>query len=87
MKYWLYRQGNNPQRSVRVFFCGLLSFCSGLGLLSYHQQGTSWQGYLAVIIITLSLITCAYGYLGIVANRLSHLIDRAEQARRNNPHD
>ena len=65
----LEKLGQNPQRSVQIFLCGLgffvFSLCFiGLGYFYHHL----WQ-VPGIIFLVIACLVAAWGYMGIFANR------------------
>lgn len=74
----LEKLGQDPQRSMQRFLCGLGLFISGLCLIFigvYHHH--SWQ-ILGILLLAVGCGVAIYGYIGIFANRLYHIIQRTK---------
>ncbi|WP_435275599.1 hypothetical protein ACMAZF_00730 [Psychrobium sp. nBUS_13] len=80
-KRLLYPLGHYIKQSVALFFSGLVLFGAGLALLWHNPSEDSWLGYGAVILITIALLLALIGWLGILAYRISHIINRVEQSQ------
>lgn len=50
-------------------------------MLWHNPSEDSWQGYGAVILIAIALLLALIGWLGILAYRISHIINRIEQSQ------
>jgi protein-S-isoprenylcysteine O-methyltransferase Ste14 len=81
LKRFLYPLGHYIKQSVALFFSGLVLFGVGLALLWHNPSEDSWLGYGAVILITIALLLALIGWLGILAYRISHIINRVEQSQ------
>jgi len=88
MKFILEKLGQDPQRSLSIFMRGLGLFIVGiffvfLGYYTHHY----WQ-IAGIVILGISVLVAAFGYLGIFANRLLNISYKASTAKgsRNNPH-
>lgn len=81
LKRFLYPLGHYIKQSVALFFSGLVLFGAGLAILWHNPNEDSWQGYGAVILITIALLLALIGWLGILAYRISHIINRIEQSQ------
>jgi hypothetical protein len=74
----LEKLGQDPQRSMQRFLSGLGLFIIGvlfifLGLYQSHL----WQ-IIGIIIIALGCLLAIYGYVGLFANRLYHILNRTK---------
>ncbi|WP_085284113.1 hypothetical protein [Colwellia chukchiensis] len=72
----LEKLGQDPQRSMRRFLCGLGLFIFGLGMIFigyYHSH--LWQ-IIGLAVIALAILIASFGYIGLFANRLYHLLNR-----------
>ena len=70
--------GQNPQRSMQRFLCGLGLFVLGacfilLGLYQSHI----WQ-IIGLILLACGCLLAIYGYIGMFANRLYHIVNRTK---------
>ena len=75
VRYWLYRTGANPQKSLLIFIIGLALFFTGAYLLTsplYFQLLLRILGY--VLVLTGFLIAIR-GWVGIFANRIALFIN------------
>ena len=81
LKRFLYPLGHYIKQSVALFFSGLVLFGAGLAILWHNPSEDSLQGYGAVILITIALLLALIGWLGILAYRISHIINRVEQSQ------
>lgn len=81
LKRLLYPLGHYIKQSVVLFFSGLVLFGAGLAMLWHNPSEDSWQGYGAVILIAIALLLALIGWLGILAYRISHIINRIEQSQ------
>ncbi|AOW77429.1 hypothetical protein A3Q34_11500 [Colwellia sp. PAMC 20917] len=72
----LEKLGQDPQRSLVLFTRGLGLFAIGACLIFigyyYHYY---WQ-IAGIVFLALGLLTSAWGYSGIFANRLLNIFDR-----------
>tara|TARA_B110001452_G_C14953143_1_gene333324 strand:+ start:217 stop:492 length:276 start_codon:yes stop_codon:yes gene_type:complete len=80
-KRLLYPLGHYIKQSVALFFSGLVLFGAGLALLWHNPSEDSWLGYSAIIIIVVAITLGLIGWLGILAYRLSHIINNIEQSK------
>jgi len=72
----LEKLGQDPQRSLTIFLRGLGLFvlsltCIGLGYFYHHL----WQ-VLGIILLVLSCLIAAWGYVGIFANRWMNILSK-----------
>jgi hypothetical protein len=76
MNNLLAKLGQDPKRSLSIFLTGLGLFAVGLVFIAigyfYHHI---WQ-MLGLLILVISCIIAAWGYLGIFANRWFNIINR-----------
>lgn len=72
----LEKLGQDPKASMSLFLKGIGLFVFGICfiIIGYYQQHY-WQ-MAGIIIVAVALIICAWGYLGMFANRLLHIIYR-----------
>jgi len=72
----LAKLGQDPQRSLSIFLRGLGLFVLGLifiGIGYFHHH--LWQ-MVGLVIIVLSCLIAAWGYLGIFANRWYNILNK-----------
>lgn len=81
IKRIVYSLGHYIKRSVVIFFSGLALFGIGLALLWHNTVLDSWQGYSAIIVIVIALCLALIGWLGILAYRISHIINNIERSK------
>lgn len=83
IKRLIYPLGHYIKLSVTLFFSGLSLFGLGLALLWHNTNEDSLLGYGAVIIIVCAISLALVGWLGILAYRISHIINNIEQSKNN----
>jgi len=68
--------GQDPQRSMKRFMIGLGFFICGLVFVYIGYVGShEWQ-ILGLALIGIGIALAVWGYLGIFANRLYHMLNR-----------
>ncbi len=82
LKSVIHRLGETPQRSLRCFQLGLLLFAISVGLI--YGGAIHWIGWqmAGLVLLPVALCFAAWGYIGILANRLSHFFYRMEQNKK-----
>jgi predicted MFS family arabinose efflux permease len=76
MMNFLAKLGQDPQRSLSIFLRGLGFFVVGLLFIAFgYFNHHLWQVF-GIIIIAVSCLIAAWGYLGIFANRWFNILDR-----------
>ena len=84
MKSILEKLGQDPRRSLLLFLRGLGLFVIGLVFVAlgyfYHHL---WQ-VLGIIIVAISCLLAAWGYLGIFSNRWLNILYRTKQPYKHN---
>lgn len=74
----LEKLGQDPQRSMQRFLCGLGLFVIGICFIFLGRyQSHIWQ-IAGIIILALGCILSLFGYIGIFSNRLYHIIYRTK---------
>ena len=81
VKRFIYPLGHYIKISTTLFFSGLCLFGLGLGMLWHNTSDDSWLGYSAIIIIIIAITMGLIGWLGILAYRISHIINNIEQSK------
>jgi hypothetical protein len=72
----LERLGQDPQRSMQLFLCGLGLFVFGAVLIFLGvSQSHIWQ-IIGIVILAFGCLLAIYGYIGMFANRLYHIVNR-----------
>lgn len=71
LQQFLLKKGENPQRSVKQFFIGLVLFLIGTGLLYLGIDLHYSVQVVGLTLISLALLIAAGGYIGIVSNRIA----------------
>lgn len=80
----LYRLGANVKRSLRWFLFGLAQGVLAGGLI-YHGYHHHHYFQIAGLILLVPAVGClVYGYVGILANRLSHMVEDIRNKRKHN---
>lgn len=75
----LEKLGQDPQRSMQRFLCGLGLFALGaLAIALGYYQHHFWQ-IIGIILLVIGSIIAIVGYVGIFANRLYHIFNRAKR--------
>ncbi len=75
----LEKLGQDPQRSMQRFLCGLGLFVFGAGLIFLGlYQSHIWQ-IIGIAVLALGCLIAIYGYIGIFANRLYHIVNRTKR--------
>ena len=74
----LEKLGQDPQRSMKRFLSGLGLFVIGLGLIFLGlYQSHIWQ-IIGIVILACGCLLAIYGYIGMFANRLYHIVNRSK---------
>jgi len=69
----------DPQRSMQRFLCGLGLFVFGAGLIFLGlYQSHIWQ-IIGIAVLALGCLIAIYGYIGLFANRLYHIVNRTKR--------
>ena len=72
----LEKLGQDPKASMSLFLKGIGLFVSGICFITIgYYQRHYWQ-MIGIIIVAVALLICAWGYLGMFANRLLHILYR-----------
>lgn len=72
----LEKLGQDPQRSMQRFLCGLGFFAFGAGLIFIGVYNShTWQ-IIGIGILAIGCLFAIYGYVGLFANRLYHSFNR-----------
>ena len=75
----LEKLGQDPQRSMQRFLCGLGLFVFGAGLIFLGlYQSHIWQ-IIGITVLALGCLIAIYGYIGLFANRLYHIVNRTKR--------
>ena len=76
VKKLLFKFGATPRRSFKVFVLGILLFFSAMTMIFVGSQ--HWLGWQALGLALGSVGFCvaAWGYLGLLANRLAQFFSR-----------
>ncbi len=75
----LEKLGQDPQRSMQLFLCGLGLFVFGAALIFiglYYSH--IWQ-IIGIAVLALGCLIAIYGYIGLFANRLYHIVNRTKR--------
>lgn len=74
----LEKLGQDPQRSMKRFLSGLGLFVIGLALIFLGlYQSHIWQ-IIGLVILACGCLFAIYGYIGMFANRLYHIVNRTK---------
>ena len=74
----LKKLGQDPQRSMQRFLCGLGLFVFGAALIFLGlYQSHLWQ-IVGIVILAVGSLIAIYGYIGLFANRLYHIFNRTK---------
>jgi hypothetical protein len=68
---WLQRLANDPNKSWDRFKLGLGIFCVGAILILIGAKYLFWLQIPGLILIAVGLVPAIYGYLGILAHRMT----------------
>lgn len=82
MKHWIHRLGRRPSQSLWCFKVGIGLFALSLSLIfagAYHWLG--WQ-VLGLCISPVAIGFSAWGYVGILANRISRFFYQVEESKK-----
>ena len=81
LKQSIYKLGSDSKRSLRLFFIGLglFALAGGFIALGYYQQ--YWYQTIGIVIAIPALYFMAWGYVGILANRISQIIQSLDKRR------
>ena len=71
LQRFLLKKGNNPERSVKQFFIGLVMFIIGTSLLYLGINLHYSVQVIGLTLISLALLIAAGGYIGIISNRIA----------------
>lgn len=75
----LEKLGQDPQRSMQRFLCGLGLFVFGAGLIFLGlYQSHIWQ-IIGIAVLAFGCLIAIYGYIGLFANRLYHIVNRTKR--------
>ena len=72
----LEKLGQDPQRSMQRFLCGLGLFAFGAGLIFIGVYYTYIWQIIGIVILAIGCLFAIYGYVGLFANRLYHSFNR-----------
>jgi hypothetical protein len=74
----LEKLGQDPQRSMQRFLSGLGLFVFGACLIFLGlYQSHIWQ-IIGLVILACGSLLALYGYIGLFANRLYHIVNRTK---------
>lgn len=86
MKQLIFKLGSNVERSARWFFFGLALGIVSAMLIYYGYYDHHYYQIAGLILLLPALPCLIYGYIGILANRVSQIIqgiiDRRERNRK-----
>jgi hypothetical protein len=75
----LEKLGQDPQRSMQRFLSGLGFFVFGAAFIFLGvYQSHIWQ-IIGIIILAFGCLLAIYGYIGMFANRLYHIVNRKKR--------
>ena len=77
----LYKLGGNVKRSVRWFLAGLAQGIIAAGLIYYGYYHHHYYQIAGLGLLIPAVSCLAYGYVGILANRLSHIVEDIRNKR------
>ena len=82
MKHWIHWLGRTPSQSLRYFQIGAGLFA--LSLLLIFAGAYYWLGWqiIGLCISPLAISFAAWGYLGILANRISRFFYQVEESKK-----
>lgn len=78
---FLLKQGRNPQKSVKTFSFGLVSFLISIGLLYLGIDMHYYVQIIALVIMVMAIAISVKGYVGIVSNRIAFFRHEAYKNR------
>lgn len=80
----LYRLGGNVKRSLRWFLFGLFQGAIAAGLIYWGYYHHHYYQIAGLVLLVPAVGCLIYGYVGILANRLSHAVENIRNKRKLN---
>jgi cytochrome b len=82
LKAIIYKLGSDAKHSLRLFFIGLGLFTVAGGFIALGYYQVHWYQIIGLVIAIPALFFMIWGYIGILANRFSQIIEQLDKRRK-----
>jgi len=84
MKQLIFKLGSNVKRSLRFFIVGLVLGVISAALIYHGYYHQHYYQIVGLVILVPAVICLFYGYIGLLANRISQIIQGIIDKRQRN---